>query len=555
MRLDHTLSLALIAAIVTACGGQPSPTPIGARTPDATAAPVSTATPVPTPTATPEPVVFTVGLPGLVDTLDPANAADPGALLITRHLYDGLTRLTPGGTDVEPALAEGWEASADASAYTFTLRGDVTFSTGAPFDATAAKANLDRWLTRTPAGNYPYVPALWGGFADQIDSSGAPLSNVQSVSAPSPDTLVIQLRRPDAGLPATLAMPAFAMVDPAAWVDGFGAPGTQSAGTGPFRLRAWAQPDLVELERNPAYWSQPATVDSLRFKIVADDAQRIIALQVDELDAVAALPASEADLAQSWPVRVVAEPPQQVLYLGFNQARRPWVTPACRQAVALGLDRAALAQAAGGNSLPRAGFLSVSEPAGAQAEQARALWAECVAQQDAPIATPIALYIPPIPRPYLVDPVGFGAALQSQLTALGIETQIVATDWSTQWLPDVQAGRADLFVLGAGSLNGDPGSLLCPLFCGRNAALLTGRDGLALPPDDELAAVIAQAQTTGDGAQRAALYQQAEALIADRLPAVPLSSPSTSWAVRTEWQGEVIGPLEALFTSVTRAQP
>ena len=555
MRLDLRPSLLLAALLLSACGSQPSPTPDVSPTPNATDVPALTATPQPTATATPEPIVFTVGLPGIVDTLDPANAAEPAALLITRHLYDGLTRLTPGGTDVEPALAERWEVSADASAYTFTLRSGITFSTGAAFDSAAAKANVDRWLSRTPSGSYPYVPALWGGFADQVDSTGAPLTNVQSVTAPAPDTLVIQLRRPDAGLPATLAMPAFAIVDPAAWsTAGFGSAGTPSAGTGAFVLSAWSQPDLVELSRNPGSWSA-STVDVLRFKIVADDTQRVMALQVNEVDALAALPATEANIADSWPVRIVVEPPQQVLYLGFNQARRPWATPACRLAVSLALDRAALAQAAGGNAVPRSRFLSSDDPAPAQVEQARASWAECVAQQDAPIATPISLYIPAIPRPYLADPAAFASALQAQLTDIGIETQIVSTDWSTQWLPDVQAGRADLFVLGISSLNGDPGSLLCPLLCGRNAALMTGRDGLAVPPDDELASLLAQAEATGDAAQRLALYQQADQVIAERLPVLVLSSPRTSWAIRTEWQGEVIGPLDAWFGSVSRATP
>lgn len=556
MRIDPRLSLLLAAALLSACGSQPSPAPDTTPTPDATAVPVSTATPEPTATATPEPVIFTIGLPGIVDTLDPANAAEPAALLITRHLYDGLTRLSPGGTDVEPALAERWDVSADATVYTFTLRSGVTFSTGAVFDSTAAKANLDRWLSGNPSGAYPYVPALWGGFADQVDSTGAPLSNVQNVTAPAPDTLTVQLRRPDSGLPATLAMPAFAMVDPTAWSTvGFGTAGAPSAGTGAFVLSAWSQPDLVELARNANAWSDSATVDGLRFKVVADDTQRVMALQVDEVDALAGLPVSEASIADAWPVRVVVEPPQQVLYLGFNQARRPWSTPACRLAVGLGLDRAALAQAAGGNAMPRAMFLATDEPGAAQMEQARTAWAECVAQQDAPIATPIALYVPAIPRPYLADPGAFASALQAQLTEIGIETRLVSTDWSTQWLPDVQAGRADLFVLGIGSLNGDPGSLLCPLLCGSNAALMTGRDGLPIAPDAELAGLLAQAQATGDIAQRLALYQQTDTIIAERLPVLALSSPRTSWAIRSEWQGEVIGPLDAWFGAVNRSAP
>ena len=554
MRFDNLISLTTLAALVAACGGGPAP---DAATPTAalSATPVASATPVPPPTATPEPIIFTVGLPGPLSTLDPASASEPSALVVTRHLYDGLTRFAPGGVVVEPALAESWVAAPDATAYTFTLRVGVTFSTGAPFNAAAAQANVERWLNGAEAG-FPYVPAMLGGFAGQVDANGASLSRVAEVRAEGADTLIVRLTGPDSAFPATLAMPAFAMVDPAAWADpAFGAPGAASAGTGPFRLRASLQPDLVELEPNPSAWTTPTRLDLLRFKSLVDPTQRVIALQVGEVDAIADLPTEQATIGESWPVRVVGQPPQQVLFLGFNHNRRPWATAACRQAVAVGLDRAALAQAAGGSQTPRAGFVSAAEPPTPDVTRAQAMWAECVAQQDAPIATPIALYAPPIPRPYLADPQTFGQVLQAQLTTIGIATVVVQSDWSTAWLPDVQAGRADLFVLGASDLNGDATTLLCPLFCGANAAFNTSRDGLASAPDDELAALLAQARALPDVAQRTALATQADALISERSPAIALASPVETWAIASDWQGEALGPLEALFTHMAPVEP
>ena len=45
---------------------------------------------------------------------------------------------------IVPALAESWEISADKKTYTFKLREGVSFHDGEPWNAQAAKFNLDR---------------------------------------------------------------------------------------------------------------------------------------------------------------------------------------------------------------------------------------------------------------------------------------------------------------------------------------------------------------------------------------------------------------------------
>ena len=47
-------------------------------------------------------------------------------------------------TDIEPALAEVWESSADGSVWTFDLRQGVQFHKGAPLNADAAIFLLTR---------------------------------------------------------------------------------------------------------------------------------------------------------------------------------------------------------------------------------------------------------------------------------------------------------------------------------------------------------------------------------------------------------------------------
>lgn len=265
--------------MVTAAEGTSAPTPT----------PANTQTPVPTPL----PTVFTLGLVDTPGTLDPANAVDESALLITRHLYDGLLAFQPGSTLVQPALAESWGVSPDGLTWTFLLRRDVVFSDGTALTAEVARLNFQRWLQATPPGRYVFWRALFGGFAGEAGPDGEPLSLVEDVTTRGEATLVIALSQPAASLPSTLAMPSFALVSAAALdsADITAGLNAASAGSGPYVLAEWPRPDLVRLRRSPTQWdtTRQTGPDELVFKIIADDTQRLLALQTGEIEGLAHL--------------------------------------------------------------------------------------------------------------------------------------------------------------------------------------------------------------------------------------------------------------------------
>jgi peptide/nickel transport system substrate-binding protein len=535
-----------------------SPLPTLASTPGPTAAP----TPTPLPIPTPAPRIFTLGLPTAPGTLDPALAADEAALLITRHLYEGLTAYEPGGTRVIPALAESWEASEDGLTWTFRLRSGVRFSDGAVLNADLAAQNFERWLDQTPPGDYVFFRLMFGGHAGQSDENGEPLSQLAEVKVLDELTLALTLRRADAALPATLAMPSFAIVNPSAFQsEKFGAPGGESAGTGPFLLQAWKSEGILRLARNPGYWGAPAGPDELVFKIIPDDTQRLLALQVGETDGLARpSPSDYAAIANDPNLRLEFDPALNVLYLGFNLARSPWHNRDCRLAVALAMDRPRYAAAFFPGDADPAGSLIPPAVWGAQlpqtglphnpAEAAR-LWAACLASGAEP-PEQISLYVPPVARTYLPDPAGLGAALQADLLAAGISTTVASPDWPV-WLTDVRAGRADLFVLGWVGVNGDPDSFLCPLFCGADAAFNSDPQGSPLAPDAALADLLQTARATTDAADRERLYAQAQARVWETLIAVPLAHRKSAWVYRASVTGNISSPIEDVFFRLTLA--
>ena len=63
--------------------------------------------------------------------------------MVQRAVLDSLVFQEEDGS-FSPWLATDWSVSDDSTEYTFTLRDDVTFTDGEPFDAEAVKANFDR---------------------------------------------------------------------------------------------------------------------------------------------------------------------------------------------------------------------------------------------------------------------------------------------------------------------------------------------------------------------------------------------------------------------------
>ena len=99
------LAGAMATAALTACGGQPTPEPVqepitAGELPTEAAPAVDTTT-------------FVFGHAEDAAKLDPADITDGESLLVTWQMYEGLTRYKPGTTEIEPALAESWEASED----------------------------------------------------------------------------------------------------------------------------------------------------------------------------------------------------------------------------------------------------------------------------------------------------------------------------------------------------------------------------------------------------------------------------------------------------------
>jgi nickel transport system substrate-binding protein len=279
----------------------------------------------------------------------PANAGplhphlySPNQMYAQSMLYEPLVRYVEGGR-IAPGLATAWEMEEDGRAWRFTLRQGVRFSDGTPFDAAAAVANIEAVL-RNRARH------AWLALVAQIEGA----------EALDPATLRLQLKGPyypalmELALPRPLRFAAPAALRPDG---GLAAP----IGTGPWLL-AETRPGQHDLfRRNDAYWGPRPALESVLVRVLSDGNARALALESGEIDLIYGTDQIDADSF----ARFAADPrfaatvsaPLGTRMLAVNSARFPTDDLAVRQAIAQGIDRAALVRHVLLGTEPAAGTL------------------------------------------------------------------------------------------------------------------------------------------------------------------------------------------------------
>jgi peptide/nickel transport system substrate-binding protein len=268
------------------------------------------------------------------DNLDPVTNDGNVNIWVFMNIYDQLVRVTADGLNLEPALAESWEISEDATTYTFHLRQGVKFSDGTPLKAS------DVVYSFTRAANDPAQTWTFTLTALQRDADG----QVQGITAPDDNTVVVVLSQPWAPFLADVAMfnlsivsEAFASGNEARLVD-------ECMGTGPFSLGEWAKGEYISLLKNPNYWEEGLPfLDEVRVNVVPDDNARILQLQGGEIDAMYNVPANRVpELKQDANLKVVEFPSTYILFVTLNNRNPPFDDVNARLALNHATDRKTL---------------------------------------------------------------------------------------------------------------------------------------------------------------------------------------------------------------------
>lgn len=469
-------------------------------------------------------------------SLDPARASDIESLEVAEQVFGRLVRFTAGRLEPEPDLATSWTVSADGTVWTFELRPNVRFHDGTPFNAEAVVFSFERQLIADhPAHEADFV---WT----------RSYQNIRNVKALGPLRVQFQIDRPYAPFLANLAMGPAAIVSPTAVRRLGGKFARQPVGTGPYRFVEWIPGDRITLERNEHYWDGQARMRYLVLLQLPDGRQRIQALESGAADVIQQLAPDDIALIRLDPeLRLVSAPAALVAYVAINTQRRPLDDVRVRRAIAHAVRREALVRLVyQGLATPAVGPLPPNVW-GARAdlvtfpydpERARALLRE--AGFDRESFRPLKLYVPSVPRQYVPAPDRVADAIRSCLAEIGISVQVVSEDPSTLQR-SLWAGEHDLALSGWFGANGDPDNFLYTLLDADNT---TGSrpTNVAFYANAWFHDIINMAQRIPDRIERERLYSQAQALVANDVPWVPLAHPKVMFATRVGLRGLVVQP-------------
>ena len=199
-----------------------------------------------------------VGITSDADQLNPWLATQFQAVAVLGLVYGTLTELDQD-LNVVPGIAESWESSADGTTLTFHLRDGVTFQDGTPLTSADVKASLDGIMAK-----------------DSKAVAATTLASVTAVTAPDPQTVVLTLSAPDAGILAGLASVNLAILPAGATPDAIS---TTPNGTGPFAFSGRKPNESISLVANPHYWGAAPKLAGIEFRIIPDETSIVSGLQ------------------------------------------------------------------------------------------------------------------------------------------------------------------------------------------------------------------------------------------------------------------------------------
>ncbi len=358
-------------------------------------------------------------------------------------------------------------------------------------------------------------------------------------------TVQFTLCAPDVAFPSKVAFSAFA-IHPSEYLEFTGGGGQlvdNPVGTGPYMLQEWRRGEQIIMVRNPDYWGTPAIADTLVFRWSTEGAQRLVELQSGSVDGIDNpspddFPTIEADSN----LTLYRREALNIFYLGMNNFFPPFDNEVVRQAVAMGIDRQRIVD----NFYPEGSevashFVPCTIPGGCEGEEwyefdvdaAKALLAEA----GFPDGFETKISYRDVFRSYLPEPGLVAQDLQAQLKAnLNIDAEIVVME-SGEFIDAADAGELEGFhLLGWGADYPDCTNFLDYHF-GAGASDQFG-DGF-----EDIWDALRRAGSLSIQAERNPIYGEANDLIRQHVPMIPVAHGGSATAFRADVAGAHSSPL------------
>lgn len=279
-------------------------------------------------------------------SLDPHKVESDVENNIISDLFEGLVSVSPAG-EIEPRLAEKWE-NKDNTVWTFHLRPGVTWSDGTAITAQDIVWSWQRLvspLTASPYASYPGNMHIVNG-AEIAQGQKAP--ETLGVKAVDDATLEVTLTQPNAAFLAMLAHPSLVPLDKVL-ISRYGDKWTKPehiVTSGPYKLSQWVVNERIVAERNPRYWDNAHTViNKVTYLPISSETADVNRYKAGEIDIVYTVPINQfAQLKKTMGDQLDVSPQLATYYYEFNTTRPPFNDPRVRRALNMALDKDIIAE-------------------------------------------------------------------------------------------------------------------------------------------------------------------------------------------------------------------
>ncbi len=483
---------------------------------------VSNPTVAPTPTHGAAPGGSAIIAGGAPATWDPALMGDAETADVLAQVYEGLTAFD-ADSNVQPALAQSWSIDDSGQRIVFQLRPDITFSDGTPI---TAQDVVDSWLRLLDPRRPSPLSSLLGdvvGASAYLSGQGDRASVGLSAAG---STVVVQLQRPAAYFVAVTASPSLAVVPPSIGDTQVGPDlPTGLVASGAYVPVKESDTD-ISLQANAHYWAGPPALATIDLVTDIQGQSPVAVFEAGQADWIEISP-SDA----SWIRYDATLGPQlrhsdafSVDYYGFDTTRAPFNDPLVRQAFAQAVDWHELARLADPDSVPATSLIPagipgrgdadlspVHDPDAARAALAKAGFPGGAGFPTVTLTTPGSPYDDGVAK-QLKDVLGITIAIEDRPFDEYSKLLDAATGrpqfWELTWIADFPAPQDFLgLLLGTGSAS-NPGQW----------------------SNSDFDADLAAAAATTDPTAQAAQYADAQTIVRDQAPVIPVTYGS-DWAL------------------------
>lgn len=457
-------------------------------------------------------------------SLDPHKVESDVEFNIISDVFEGLVAVARDGA-IEPRLAEKWD-NQNNTVWTFHLRKGITWSDGEPITAEDVVWSWQRLVDPKTVSPYASYPANMNieNAADIANGKKAPTT--LGVKALDDNTVQVTLTQPTAAFLAMLAHPSLVPIDKTA-VQRFGdkwARPEHFVGSGAYKVTDWVVNEKIVAERNKRYWDDAHTViNKVTYLPISSETADMNRYKAGEIDITSTIPLNQfAQLKKTVPDEVNVSPLLATYYYEFNTSRPPFNDARVRRALNMGLDKEIIADkvlAQGQRpawvlSQPEIGGVKLSPPDYAswprekRIAEAKKLLAEAGFDAQHPLQFNLLYNTMEAHQRIAI------AASSMWQKNLGVTAKLQNQEWKTM-LDTKHSGNFEVVRYSWNADYDDASTFLNNFRTGdsQNTSKFSNA---------QYDAALSSAAKAADVAGRGKFYQQAESILAQEVPAIPL---------------------------------